>query len=63
MHTKLFGNLKGRYRRRWEDNIKMNIKSCRGLTHLALEIPDSFEHENGSSCFNVGEKFFDFLSE
>lgn len=59
MHAKLLcGNLKGRYRRRWEGNIKMYVKSSRGSTHLALEILGSFEHENGSSCFTKGEQFF-----
>jgi len=28
-----------------------------------LEIPGSFEHENGFSCFTTGEQFVDYLSE
>jgi len=59
----LSGNSKGRYRIKWEDNIKLNVKSCRGSTHLALEIPGSFERENGSSFFTMGEQFLDYLSE
>jgi hypothetical protein len=59
MQAKLLsGNLKEKYWCRCEDNIKINLKSCRGSTHLALEIPGSFEHENGSTNFTKGEKCF-----
>jgi hypothetical protein len=55
MRAKLLsGNLKGRNRRRCEGNIKMNVKSCRGLN-----CPGSFEYENGSSFFTNGEYFFE----